>query len=116
MNLLPNSPLILPQNANEGEAPQTKTPRSKAHNEGEKMVIRRLPPGMTQPEFVTILGSDWEVSKGKVDWLSYIPGKVSTEYVISLKATPLLIFCAASNDVLIQAPRSLLAPAERIFT
>ncbi|QPG97866.1 hypothetical protein C2857_006954 [Epichloe festucae Fl1] len=67
------------KNANEGETPQTKAPRSKAHNEGEKMVIRRLPPGMTQPEFVTILGSDWEVSKGKVDWLSYIPGKVSTD-------------------------------------
>lgn len=111
MNLLSNSPLILPQNANEGEAPQTKTSRSKAHNEGEKMVIRRLPPGMTQPEFVTILGSDWEVSNGKVDWLSYIPGKVSAEYVISLKATPLLIFCAASNDVLISSPSKPSRPS-----
>ncbi|KAG5932653.1 hypothetical protein E4U53_001233 [Claviceps sorghi] len=67
------------QNANEGDVSQTKTSRSKAHNEGEKLVIRRLPPGMTQQELITILGSDWEVSKGKVDWFSYVPGKVSVD-------------------------------------
>jgi len=34
---------------------------------------------MTEAEFVSILGPDWEVNKGKADWLSYSPGKVSTE-------------------------------------
>ncbi|KAG5973717.1 hypothetical protein E4U55_000314 [Claviceps digitariae] len=67
------------KNANEGDASQTKASRSKAHTEGEKLVIRRLPPGMTQQEMITILGPDWEVSKGKVDWLSYVPGKVSAD-------------------------------------
>lgn len=36
---------------------------------------------MTQSEFVSILGEDWQVGKGKVDWFSFAPGKVSKEYV-----------------------------------
>ncbi|CAH0059406.1 unnamed protein product [Clonostachys solani] len=59
------------------EAPKPSKP--KAQNEGEKLVIRRLPPAMTQDEFVTILGTDWDVNKGKVDWLWYAPGKVSKD-------------------------------------
>lgn len=43
--------------------------------------MRRLPPGMTEAEFWTILGEDWEAGKGKVDWSSYAEGKVSKEYV-----------------------------------
>jgi regulator of nonsense transcripts 3 len=35
---------------------------------------------MTEPEFTTILGPDWAVGKGLVDWLSYVPGKISSEY------------------------------------
>jgi regulator of nonsense transcripts 3 len=46
-------------------------------------VVRRLPPGMTKDEFVSILGPAWEVSKGKVDWFCYVAGKISTEYVKS---------------------------------
>ncbi|VUC35157.1 unnamed protein product [Clonostachys rosea] len=57
----------------------SKPSKPKAQNEGEKLVIRRLPPAMTQEEFVTILGPDWEANKGKVDWLSYAPGKVSKD-------------------------------------
>ncbi|KAG6103297.1 hypothetical protein E4U14_006331 [Claviceps sp. LM454 group G7] len=67
------------KNANEGGAAQEKSSRLKAQNEGEKLVIRRLPPGMTEQELVTILGPDWEVNRGKVDWSSYVPGKVSTD-------------------------------------
>ncbi|KAG6212164.1 hypothetical protein E4U35_000089 [Claviceps purpurea] len=67
------------KNANEGGAAQEKSSRSKAQNEGEKLVIRRLPPGMTEQELVTILGPDWEVNRGKVDWSSYAPGKISTD-------------------------------------
>jgi regulator of nonsense transcripts 3 len=35
---------------------------------------------MTQAEFVSILGSEWELGKGKVDWFSFAGGKISTEY------------------------------------
>ncbi|KAM0430489.1 hypothetical protein ACHAPT_005836 [Fusarium lateritium] len=63
--------------ANEGDAP--KPTKTKAHNEGEKLVIRRLPPGMTQAEFVSILGNVWELGKGRIDWFSFAPGKISTD-------------------------------------
>ncbi|KAF5253185.1 hypothetical protein FANTH_1890 [Fusarium anthophilum] len=65
------------KHANESETP--KPTKTKAHNEGEKLVIRRLPPGMTQAEFVSILGSEWELGKGKVDWFSFAGGKISTD-------------------------------------
>ncbi|RGP72131.1 hypothetical protein FSPOR_2976 [Fusarium sporotrichioides] len=63
--------------ANEGETP--KPTKTKAHNEGEKLTIRRLPPGMTEAEFASILGSEWEVGKGKVDWFCFAEGKISTD-------------------------------------
>ncbi|KAK7427499.1 hypothetical protein QQZ08_005940 [Neonectria magnoliae] len=65
------------KNATEGDAP--KPAKTKPHNEGEKLVIRRLPPGMTQTEFTSILGSEWDVGKGRVDWFSYAPGKISND-------------------------------------
>lgn len=42
-----------------------------------KVVIRRLPPGLTEGEFTTILGDEWKLGLGKVDWFSYEPGKDS---------------------------------------
>lgn len=45
-----------------------------------KLVIRRLPPGLTQAEFEEGLGDEWRVNKGKVDWAVYKAGKVSKEY------------------------------------
>ncbi|WZH39426.1 Smg-4/UPF3 family-domain-containing protein [Fusarium acuminatum] len=65
------------KHANEGETP--KPTKTKAHNEGEKLVIRRLPPGMTQAEFLSILGSEWELGKGRVDWFCFAGGKISTD-------------------------------------
>jgi regulator of nonsense transcripts 3 len=35
---------------------------------------------MTETEFVSILGSEWELGKGKIDWFSFVEGKISTEY------------------------------------
>ncbi|PHH72388.1 hypothetical protein CDD80_4568 [Ophiocordyceps camponoti-rufipedis] len=57
----------------------SKRTKSRSPSQGEKLIIRRLPPGMTEAEFVAILGSDWEVNKGKVDWFSFCPGKVSVD-------------------------------------
>lgn len=39
---------------------------------------------MTEAECITILGEAWHVGKGKVDWFSFIPGKISTEYAALL--------------------------------
>lgn len=44
-----------------------------------KLLIRRLPPGMTQDELEGALGEEWKVGAGMVDWLQYKPGKVSKE-------------------------------------
>lgn len=44
-----------------------------------KLLIRRLPPGLTQAELESALGEDWKAGAGKVDWLQYKPGKVSKE-------------------------------------
>lgn len=44
-----------------------------------KLLIRRLPPGLTQAELEGALGEEWRLGAGKVDWLQYKPGKVSKE-------------------------------------
>ncbi|THC90945.1 hypothetical protein EYZ11_009595 [Aspergillus tanneri] len=44
-----------------------------------KLLVRRLPPGLTQAEFETALGADWKTGAGKVDWFQYKPGKVSKD-------------------------------------
>ncbi|KAK1776287.1 Smg-4/UPF3 family-domain-containing protein [Copromyces sp. CBS 386.78] len=52
-------------------------PKTKPQPEGEKVVVRRLPPLLTEEEFFTILGDEWKMGHGKVDWFSYWPGKSS---------------------------------------
>ncbi|RDL40967.1 putative Regulator of nonsense transcripts 3A [Venustampulla echinocandica] len=44
-----------------------------------KLVIRRLPPGLTESEFLTVLGDEWKVGQGKVDWFLYKGGKDSKD-------------------------------------
>jgi regulator of nonsense transcripts 3 len=61
-----------------------KAAKVKAPAQGEKVVVRRLPPAMTEQEFVTILGDEWRVGRGRVDWFSYWPGKVSQQSVTTL--------------------------------
>jgi regulator of nonsense transcripts 3 len=56
-----------------------KTSKAKAPVEGEKVVIRRLPPGLTEDEFQTILGDTWKSGNGKIGWYRYEKGKISTE-------------------------------------
>lgn len=40
-----------------------------------KLEIRRLPPGLTLAEFEEILGDEWRLGNGKVDWREFRPGK-----------------------------------------
>ena len=44
-----------------------------------KIVVRRLASGLTEEEFSVSLGDEWKIGRGKVDWISYRPGKVSKE-------------------------------------
>ncbi|KAL9044316.1 MAG: hypothetical protein Q9214_002539 [Letrouitia sp. 1 TL-2023] len=61
-----------PEMTPETQAPRFPTPRL-------KIVIRHLPPGLTQPEFEEALGEEWRVHDGKVDWAVYKPGKISKD-------------------------------------
>lgn len=56
--------------------------RKSARDQGPrlKVVIRRLPPGLTQSEFETTLGNEWKLGGDKVDWMDYRDGKISKEY------------------------------------
>lgn len=40
-----------------------------------KLEVRRLPPGLTQDEFLDAFGPEWHPMKGKVDWFQYRSGK-----------------------------------------
>jgi hypothetical protein len=53
---------------------------------GLKVVIRRLPPGLTEDEFYLSVGPEWKAGGSKVDWASYVPGKVSKECVAECPA------------------------------
>jgi len=52
---------------------------TKAASPRLKVIIRRLPPGLTELEFYTSLGEEWKHGGERVDWASYKPGKVSKE-------------------------------------
>ncbi|CAI7622160.1 unnamed protein product [Penicillium palitans] len=58
-------------------APAKKTPKPPAPR--LKLLIRRLPPGLTQAELESALGGQWKAGAGNVDWLQYKPGKVSKD-------------------------------------
>ncbi|KAJ5027529.1 Smg-4/UPF3 family-domain-containing protein [Bipolaris maydis] len=44
-----------------------------------KLICRRLPPGLAKHEFAQVLGDDWKLGAGRIDWLSYRKGKISTD-------------------------------------
>ncbi|KAI0602364.1 Smg-4/UPF3 family-domain-containing protein [Biscogniauxia sp. FL1348] len=67
-------PVSVNQAANDA-AP--KASKAKAPAQGKKVIIRRLPPGMTSEEFETILGEEWKNGNGKVDWTRFHEGDVS---------------------------------------
>lgn len=62
------------QSSNTAKSGKTKTPV-----EGDKILIRRLPPGLSEEEFWNILGHQWKPGKGLVDWCDFRAGKTSQE-------------------------------------
>ncbi|MCJ1457898.1 hypothetical protein MMC28_008267 [Mycoblastus sanguinarius] len=60
-----------------GPAPDGSAPRAAIAR--LKIIIRRLPPGLTQAEFDESVGDEWKANNGKVDWATYKPGKVSKD-------------------------------------
>jgi len=80
---------VLPINAaatkkeKSGQGQAKSSPRSQAPR--LRLIIRRLPPGLTEAEFWTGLGEEWQVGKGKIDWAAFKDGKISKEYDHSFK-------------------------------
>ncbi|KAM3424707.1 hypothetical protein BST61_g6694 [Cercospora zeina] len=62
---------VLPINAATRAAVSAKGPAPRL-----KLEVRRLPPGLTLSEFEEILGDEWKLGNGKVDWREYRQGKV----------------------------------------
>lgn len=64
-------------------ATQKNSPGSKKHPKPAaprlKLLVRRLPPGLTEEEFKNALGEEWMAGAGKIDWVQYKSGKVSKE-------------------------------------
>lgn len=82
----PNGVLTIPATAT-----QKKNGTSQENTAGRapvaklKVVVRRLPPGLTQKEFEEALGDDWKSGASRVDWISYKPGTISKESVILMR-------------------------------
>jgi hypothetical protein len=71
---------VLPVTALQKNAPASAPRGPKTPAPRLKLICRRLPPGLTRAEFETLLGEEWKVGAGRVDWLNYRKGKVSKEY------------------------------------
>lgn len=56
--------------------------KASANNERLKVVVRRLPPCMTEDEFKDAVKA-W-VNEDTMDWFNYVNGKVSEEYAVNL--------------------------------
>lgn len=50
-----------------------------------RLIIRRLPPGLTETEFWNCLGTEWQANQGKIDVAAFKPGKISRDLAKSSK-------------------------------
>ncbi|KAL2869171.1 putative nonsense-mediated mRNA decay protein Upf3 [Aspergillus lucknowensis] len=71
--------LQIPASATQKSAPPPSKRPPKLATPRLKLVVRRLPPGLTQEEFETALGAEWKSGAGRVSWYLYKPGKVSKD-------------------------------------
>jgi regulator of nonsense transcripts 3 len=75
--VLPVNPGVMKKPAG---APVQPKPAQKAASPKLRLIVRRLPPGLTEAEFWPLIGEEWRVGAGKVDWAAFKEGKVSNEY------------------------------------
>lgn len=74
------APAILQKHHNAPQhAPRGPASRKQAVAPRSKVIVRRLPPGLTQQEFEAVLGEEWRVGAGKVNWFDYRAGKITKE-------------------------------------
>ena len=73
---------VLPVTASQTAGSASMTSSNKSTGPRLKVVVRRLAPALTEAEFRKLLGENWELGQGKVDWFSYKQGKDSKEYAM----------------------------------
>ncbi|EER40879.1 nonsense-mediated mRNA decay protein [Histoplasma capsulatum H143] len=72
----PSSAGVLPISPSATQRGSSNKPSPKPAAPQLKVLIRRLPPGLTAQEFVAVLGDEWKVGNGKIDWFRFKEGKV----------------------------------------
>ncbi|KAL7624136.1 hypothetical protein AAE478_005693 [Parahypoxylon ruwenzoriense] len=70
---------VLPASTTQASSDAPKAGKTKEPPRGKKLVVRRLPPGITEAEFWAILGDEWKGGNGKVDWAKFRDGQVSQD-------------------------------------
>ena len=77
----PGGILAVPASATKKSGAPSAPPKtqSKSGTAKLRLIVRRLPPGLTETEFLTAIGDEWKVGAGKVDWAAYKEGKISKE-------------------------------------
>ncbi|OAX81646.1 hypothetical protein ACJ72_04013 [Emergomyces africanus] len=70
---------VLPISASTTQKGSASKTSSKVAAPRLKLLIRRLPPGLTVQEFEAALGDEWKDGNGKVDWFHYKEGKISKD-------------------------------------
>ncbi|KAL4918332.1 Smg-4/UPF3 family-domain-containing protein [Aspergillus aurantiobrunneus] len=64
-----------------------------------KLLVRRLPPGLTQDEFETALGTEWKIGAGRVSWSQYKPGKVSKDSAKPSRPSRAYLYVVSSDHI-----------------
>ncbi|KAF9877606.1 hypothetical protein CkaCkLH20_04741 [Colletotrichum karsti] len=82
---------VLPVSGQQATADAPKSNKSRAPVEGEKVVIRRLPPGLTEQELWNNLGDEWKAGQGLVSWHNFETGKISQDPAKSSKPARLYL-------------------------
>ncbi|KAF2264498.1 hypothetical protein CC78DRAFT_616663 [Lojkania enalia] len=70
---------VLPVQVLQKNAPASAPRGPKAPQPRLRLLLRRLPPGLTKNEFDSIMGEEWKLGAGKVDSIVYKKGKVSKD-------------------------------------
>ncbi|KAK6955182.1 hypothetical protein Daesc_002813 [Daldinia eschscholtzii] len=70
---------VLPVSSTSGPNETPKSNKTKDSTRAKKVVIRRLPPGITEAEFWAILGDEWKSGNGKVEWTRFQEGQISQD-------------------------------------
>ncbi|KAF2202159.1 hypothetical protein GQ43DRAFT_369753 [Delitschia confertaspora ATCC 74209] len=90
---------VLPVAVLQKNAPASTSHGPKVSQPRLKLVLRRLPPGLTKAEFDSALGEEWKLGGGKVDWMVFKKGKLSKDLAKPSKPGRAYIHVTSQNHV-----------------